>query len=104
MNKPKPKTRIIPVSLEELGKKLSFEVKRLIREREEGIVKWISTKMVLHGNSTLIFKNKAGEKITLSYRLDKDGALRFAHEAQYAHQTQNRPAVQFATGRSSKDI
>jgi|SRR5271170_4911911 len=103
-SKPKPKPRIIPVSLEELGKKLAFEIKRLVREKEEGIVKWISTKAVLKGNSTLIFKNKAGGKVTLSYRLDKDGNLRFAHEAQYSREIQNRPAVQFTTGRSSKDI
>ena len=100
----KSKVRIVPVSLEELRQKLAFEIKRLVREKEDGIVKWISTKAVLHGNSVLVFKNKEGAKVTLSYRLDKDGALRFAHEAQYAHQIQNRPAVQFTTGRSSKDI
>jgi hypothetical protein len=105
MNKPKPKTRYIPVSLEGLISKLAFETKRLIREKEEGIVKWISTKPVLNGNSVLVFKNKQGAMVTLSYRLDKDGALRFAHEKQYAHLPQDknlRSAVAF--GRSSKDI
>lgn len=80
----KPKTRYVPVTLEGLREKLGFEIKRLVREREEGIVKHVSTTAILNGTSTLVFKNKDGEKITLSYRLDKGGALRFAREKQFA--------------------
>ncbi len=83
MKKPKGH-HYIPISLEGLNKKLEFEVKRLVREKEEGIVKHIRTKTTLNGISTLVFKNKAGKNITLSYRHDASGTLRFAREEQFA--------------------
>lgn len=69
-----------PVSLEELNQKLEQEAKRLVREKEDGIAKYISKKAVLGGNSSLVFRNKDGAKVTLSFRLNKDGNLRFAYE------------------------
>lgn len=81
MNKPK-----IPlvVTLKELNKKLDREIKRLIREREEGVVKLVSKKAVLGGNSKLVFKNKDGANVIMSFRLNKDGNLRFAREERFA--------------------
>jgi len=102
----KQKGRHIPVTLAGLNQKLDFESKRLVREREEGVVKRISKIAVLNGNSTLVFRNGAGAKVTLSYRLDAGGTLRFAHEAQPAGnsaQIPKRPPVG-QIGRTSKNI
>ena len=104
----KPKKRFVVVSPKELDQKLDFEIKRLLREKEEGITKYVSKKAFLNGNSTLVFQNKAGEKITLSYRLDKDGNLRFAREnqpisIQAERQSTTVPSIA-KFGRASKDI
>lgn len=69
-----------PVTLLELNKKLDVEAKRLVREREEGIVKYVSKNANLNGNSTIVFVNSTGAQVTLSFRLNKDGDLRFAYE------------------------
>lgn len=76
MNKPKFQL----VSLKELNQKLDVEAKRLVLAREEGIVKFISKKANLAGNSRLVFKNKDSVTITMFFRLNKDGNLRFAYE------------------------
>lgn len=81
MHKPKPHNP--PVSLAGLNQKLDFESARLIREREEGIVKRISKVAVLNGISKLVFKNINGAKVMLSYRLDPSGNLRFALEQRF---------------------
>lgn len=78
------KGHFIPVTLEGLTKNLRFEVKRLVREKEDGVVKHIRTKVLLNGISTLLFKNKEGRNITLSYRHDASGTLRCAREEQFA--------------------
>jgi hypothetical protein len=84
MQKLKHKGHYIPLTLPGLNQKLSFEIKRLIREKEDGVVKHVSTKVSLNGISTLIFKNKEGKTVTLSYRHDESGNLRFAREKQFA--------------------
>ena len=84
MQKLKHKGHYIPLTLPGLNQKLSFEIKRLIREKEDGVVKHVSTKASLNGTSTLTFKNKAGKTVTLSYRHDESGNLRFAREKQFA--------------------
>ena len=76
MNKP----RFLPVSLKELNQKLDVEARRLVLTKEEGIVKFVSKKASLSGNSCLVFKNKNRVTITLFFRLNKDGNLRFAYE------------------------
>jgi hypothetical protein len=80
----KKKGHFIPVTLEGLTKNLNFEVKRLVREKEDGVAVHIRTKVTLNGISVLEFKNKEGKKITLSYRHDAGGTLRFAREEQFA--------------------
>ncbi len=82
MNKPK-----IPlvVTLKQLNKKLDQEIRRLIREREEGVVKLVSKKAVMNGNSKLVFKNRNGANVIMSFRLNKDGNLRFAREERFAN-------------------
>jgi hypothetical protein len=80
----KLKGHFVPVTLEGLIKNLNFEVKRLVREKEEGVVKHIRTKVSLNGISTLVFENKEGKKVTLLYRHDAGGTLRFAREEQFA--------------------
>ncbi len=102
MHKPIP--RNIPVTLEGLNEKLDFECKRLVREREDGIVQYLSRVTVLHGVSTMVFKHKDGAKITLSYQLDKSGTLRFAREKQYTEPAPADPAPAFGFGRDSHDI
>ncbi len=82
--KKKTKGHFIPVTLEGLTKNLAFEAKRLVREKEDGITIHLRTKITLHGISTLVFKNKEGKNITLSYRHDEGGTLRFAREEQFA--------------------
>ena len=82
MHKPKPHNP--PVSLEGLNQKLDFESKRLIREREDGIIKRVSKMAVLDGISTLVFRDINGAKVMMSYRLDASGTLRFAREKQFA--------------------
>jgi hypothetical protein len=82
MNKRKPPQ--IPLTLEILNQKLDFEVKRLVREKEDGIANYISRTTALHGISKLIFKNINGKNVTLSYRLDTSGVLRFAREKQFS--------------------
>lgn len=76
MNKPK----FLPVSLKELNTKLDVEARRLVLAREEGIVKFVSKKANMNGNSRLVFKNKDSVTVTLFFRLNKDGNLRFAYE------------------------
>lgn len=101
----KTKTRYIPVTLDGLREKLGFEIKRLVREREEGIVKHLSTTAVLNGISTLIFKNINGAKVTLFYRLDQGGTLRFAREKQFTAAASDKKQLATAhIGRSSSDI
>ena len=101
---PKPKICYLPLSLEELNQKLAFETKRLVREKEEGIVKHIHTTTILNGISKLVFKNKAGASITLSYRCDKSGTLRFAREKQFAPIESYLDPKSAYIGRSSRDI
>jgi len=81
----RPKGHFIPVTLEGLTKNLDFEVKRLVREKEDGIATHVRTQVKLHGISTLVFKNKEGKKVTLSYRHDEGGTLRFAREEQFTN-------------------
>lgn len=81
MNRPK---KYHNVSLEELNQKLDAEAKRLVREREEGIVKYVSKKANLAGNSSMVFKNKSGAEVTLSFRLNADGNIRLAYEKQFS--------------------
>lgn len=80
MNKPKT----FPISLKELNQKLDVEAKRLVLAKEEGIVKYVSKKANLKGNSTLAFKKKDGTEITLSFRLNENNNLRFAYEKRFA--------------------
>jgi hypothetical protein len=83
MNKPKVNHQV-PVTLKELNQKLDFEAKRLVREKEDGIASYVGKTAALNGTSKLVFKNRAGAKVTLSYRLDGGGQLRFAFEKQPA--------------------
>ena len=83
MQKLKPKGHHVPLTLPGLNQKLAFEIKRLIREKEDGVVKHVSTKVSLNGLSVLVFKNKEGKTVTLSYRHDESGNLRFAREKQF---------------------
>lgn len=69
-----------PVTLKDLNYKLIEEAKRMVRIKEDGVVKFVNKKANLTGNSMLLFKNKFGEKITISLRLNKDGNLRLAYE------------------------
>jgi hypothetical protein len=85
----------VPLTLPGLNQKLAFEIKRLIREKEDGVVKHVSTKVSLNGVSTLLFKNKEGKSVTLSYRHDESGNLRFAREKQFV-------AIGLAPGVASK--
>lgn len=80
----KTKSHYDPITLEGLKKKLDFEIKRLVREKEDGVVKHVRTKTALNGISILVFKNKEGKNVTLSYRHDESGTLRFAREEQFA--------------------
>ena len=73
----------VPVSLEGLTKNLAFEIKRLVREKEDGVVMHVRTKATLNGISTLVFKNKEGKNVTLLYRHDESGTLRFAREERF---------------------
>ena len=74
------KLKFLPVSLKELNQKLDVEAGRLVLTKEEGIVKFISKKANMNGNSRLVFKNKNSMTVTLFFRLNKDGNLRFAYE------------------------
>ena len=69
-----------PVTLKDLNLKLNEEAKRIVRVKEDGIIKFISKKANLTGDSVLLFKNKDGEKISIFLRLNKDGNLRLAYE------------------------
>lgn len=79
MNKPK----LPPISLKELNQKLDAEAKLLLREKEKGIVKYVSKKANLKGNSVLIFNKEDGTKITISFRLNEDNNLRFAYDKRF---------------------
>lgn len=79
------KSKRLPISLEELNQKLDNEAKFLVREKEEGIAKYVSKKANLKGNSTLVFKKKDGTKLTLYFRLNKDNNLRFAYDKRFIH-------------------
>lgn len=94
-----------PVTLAGLNQKLDFEIKRLVREREEGVVKHSRTIANLTGVSTLLFKNQKGEDVTLSYRLDESGNLRFAREKKFANTpaSTQKPTAR-SVGRTSGDI
>lgn len=81
------KPTIHVITLAQLNKKLDQEAKRLVREKEGGIEKFVSKKADLEGNSTLIFKKKDGSKVTLSFRLNENDNLRFAYEKRF---TENR--------------
>jgi hypothetical protein len=81
----KLKGHFVPITLAGLTKKLGFEAKRLVREKEDGVVTHVRTKVALYGISLLVFKTKEGKKVTLSYRHDEGGTLRFAREEQFAH-------------------
>lgn len=70
------------VSLTELNQKLDVEAKRLVREKEEGIVKYVSKEANLNGNSRMVFKTRNGEEMTMSFRLNVDGNIRLAYEEQ----------------------
>jgi hypothetical protein len=102
MNKPKTPHNT-PVTLKELNQKLDFEAKRLVREKEDGIASYVSKTTALNGISKLVFKNRAGAKVTLSYRLDNGGALRFAFEKQAAVPARKELPANLV-GRSSVDI
>ncbi len=79
MNRPKKQYN---ASLEELNQKLDIEAKRLVREREEGVVKFVSKVANLNGNSSMVFKNRSGAEVILSFRLNADGNIRLAFEEQ----------------------
>lgn len=101
----KHNTHHIPVTLEALNQKLDFEVKRLVREKEEGIASYTSRTTVLKGISRLVFKKHNGAKIVLSYRLDTGGALRFAVEKQFVTTPlAHRELPTTYVGRTSQDI
>jgi len=76
------KSRHPTVSLVELNQKLDVEAKRLVRDREEGIVKYVSKEANLNGNSRMVFKNRNGDEVTMSFRLNVDGNIRLAYEEQ----------------------
>lgn len=78
------KSRCPIVSLVELNQKLDTEAKRLVREKEEGIVKYVSKVANLNGNSRMVFKNRNGEEVVMSFRLNMDGNIRLAYEEQLA--------------------
>ena len=107
MQKLKHKGHYVPLTLPGLNQKLAFEIKRLIREKEDGVVKHVSTKVSLNGTSMLVFKNKDGKNVTLAYRHDESGNLRFAREKQFA-QIEPSPSSKklrgSGIGRASKDI
>lgn len=71
------------VSLEQLEQKLDIEAKRLVREKEDGIVKYVSKEAILEGNSKMIFRNRDGAEVALSFRLNEDGNLRLAHDKRF---------------------
>lgn len=73
------------VTLKDLNYKLNEEAKRIVKTKEEGIVKFVSKKASLTGNSVLLFKNKNGENVTISLRLNKDGNLRLAYEPRFSN-------------------
>jgi len=101
----RPQVRNIPITLDGLNQKLDFEIKRLVREKEEGIARYISRTSSIHGTSRLIFKTRNGAKITLSYRLDKGGTLRFAREKQFFSPPPDPELAHIAqVGRASEDI
>ncbi len=102
MNKPKAKHNT-PVTLKELNQKLDFEAKRLVREKEDGIASYVSKAPALNGISKLVFKNRAGDKVTLSYRLDSGGQLRFALEKQPAVAA-SKERISGRIGRTSENI
>ncbi len=77
----KPKAHLI--SLAGLNQKLEQEAKRLVREKEGGIAKYVRKKANLTGNSMLVFKKKDGTKIVLSFRLNENDNLRFAYEKRF---------------------
>jgi len=107
MQKLKNKGHYPPLTLPGLNQKLAFEAKRLIREREDGVVKHVSTKASLNGISILLFKNASGKSVTLSYRHDESGNLRFAREKQFAQvelPSSSRNSQSGGIGRASSDI
>ncbi len=77
------KSKLPPISIEELNQKLDDEAKFLVRLKEEGIAKYVSKKANLKGNSTLVFEKKDGTKLTLSFRLNEDNNLRFAYDKRF---------------------
>jgi hypothetical protein len=72
-----------PITLVKLNKLLTEEAKRLVREKEDGIAKFISKKANLTGNSTMTFKKKDGAEVTLSFRLNENNNLRIAFEDRF---------------------
>jgi hypothetical protein len=71
------------ISLSQLNQKLDQEAKRLVREKEDGIAKYISKKASLEGNSTMVFKKKDKTEVTLAFRLNENDNLRFAYEKRF---------------------
>lgn len=72
-----------PITLVQLNRKLDEEAKRLVREKEDGISKYISKKASLEGNSTMVFEKKDKTKIELAFRLNENDNLRFAYEKRF---------------------
>ncbi|MBS3902938.1 MAG: hypothetical protein KGZ30_01015 [Anaplasmataceae bacterium] len=79
MNNPKKEV----ITLPELNKKLDEEAKRLVREKEDGIVKYISKKANLDGNSEITFRKNDKTKITVLFRLNENNNLRLATEERF---------------------
>ena len=81
MNKP---TKIyIPITLEQLNQKLDEEAKRIVREKEGGVAKYVSKQAHLGKNSTLVFTKKDGTKVTMSFRLNENDNLMLAYEKRF---------------------
>ncbi|MEK7187260.1 MAG: hypothetical protein AAB691_00235 [Patescibacteria group bacterium] len=74
-----------PISLPELNQKLEEEAKRLVRDKEDGIVKYVSKKASLEGNSKIVFKKKDKSEVVLSFRLNENNNLRLAYEERFTN-------------------
>ncbi|MEK7093955.1 MAG: hypothetical protein AAB903_01275 [Patescibacteria group bacterium] len=70
----------IPISITELNQKLSEEAKRIVKDKEDDIVKYVSKKASLTGNSTMIFKKRDKSEVILAFRLNENNNLRLAYE------------------------
>ena len=79
----KPTKTYIPITLEQLNQKLDEEAKRIVREKEGGVAKYVSKQAHLGKNSTLVFTKKDGTKVTMSFRLNENDNLRLAYEKRF---------------------